>query len=96
MALEKDHEKAGNRYARLNGWTNYKIQFAGRRGATDRLYAHPAHGSFYVEWKRPGEEPTEQQRIRHTEMQDAGLKVLWFDCVEKFIGWIDSFEDTGL
>lgn len=96
MTLEAAHERAGTQYARRKGWTAFKLAFTGKRGAPDRLYAHPQHGVVFVEWKRPGKEPTAQQEIRHAEMRAAGLRVEWFDCVERFIAWVDTFDDTGL
>jgi hypothetical protein len=94
VALEKEHEKAGNVYAKKRGWRVYKIQFVGRRGATDRMYSHPLCGAYFVEWKRPGEVPTEQQERRHAEMRAAGLRVVWVDCIEKFVVWCDKVTQT--
>ncbi len=89
--IESSHEKAGTEYAKAAGWTVYKVRF-GVRAAPDRLFAKEGHGGYFVEWKKPGEEPTKQQQHRHKEMRKAGLRVVWFDDVEQFKAWIDAFE----
>lgn len=88
--LEGSHEKAGNEYAVDRGWKIYKVQF-GIRGAPDRMISKKPHGPYFVEWKKPGEEPSEQQKHRHNELREAGVRVVWFDHVDKFRNWIDAF-----
>lgn len=80
--LEKDIEKKGCAFAFRRGWFEIKLTSPSRRGWPDRFYAR-AGEIILVEWKRPGEEPTETQARIHRELRDHGVKVYWFTTVEQ-------------
>lgn len=47
---------------------------------------------LFVEFKRPGEEPTLQQRNRHRQMKAKGANVTWVDNFEDFKNYLIAFE----
>ncbi len=60
----------------------------GRSGS--RFY--PERRCAFVEFKRPGEEPTLQQRNRHRQMKAKGANVTWVDNFEDFKNYLIAFE----
>lgn len=65
-------------YAKRRGWFIEAIQSKSRKGFPDTFAAR--RGLVVLcEFKRPGEEPTPQQFIRHGELAAAGVSVVWFD-----------------
>lgn len=83
-----DVEQPFRKYAERRGWLFEKVISNSRKGWPDRFLARKdngtgrRHGIYLVELKRPGEEPTEQQALRHKELQDHGVNVVWFDDLE--------------
>lgn len=60
----------------------------GTRGACDRIVTGPGRLVYYVETKRPGEEPSPQQLLYHRRKQRMGFDVFVIDSyegVEEFI-----------
>lgn len=78
MALEKEIEKAIRLFAIARGWLCWKFVSPGLRGVPDRIFIRAGRVVF-IEVKRPGEEPNEQQANRHTELRAAGCEVYWVD-----------------
>lgn len=81
--LEADLERDAGNLATKRGWFHRKYQGVGRRSHPDRLFARNGR-VFWVEFKRLGNHPTEQQWIEIGKMRDAGLDVLWLDGIEDF------------
>lgn len=52
-----------------------KVQWIGRVGAPDRLFARKDRGTVYIEFKAPLKEPNRLQREEHREMIAAGIEV---------------------
>lgn len=77
-ALEAKVEAEIKRYAEAKGWWCVKFVSPGLRGVPDRLFIRRGRHVF-IEVKRPGEEPTEQQYKRHREMRAHGAEVHWAD-----------------
>lgn len=79
MGLEStDVEMPTVNRAKATGWTVYKVSWLGQRGAPDRCFM--GHGvCVWIEFKRPGKEPTVQQFRMIDRMRAAGLNVEWFD-----------------
>ena len=71
--LEASVELAAVQWAKDNGVLTRKLQWIGRRGAPDRLFA-PGRAVF-IEFKRAGEEPNPLQRKEIARMRDCGLEV---------------------
>lgn len=79
--LEKSIEKAGCDFAFKRGWFEVKLVSPSRRAWPDRFYARNGR-IILVEWKRPGDEPTEQQAKLHKELRGYGVEVHWLDNIE--------------
>ena len=79
--LESEVEQEGSRYAERRGWLVVKHMQASVRGWPDREYIRRGR-TLRVEWKRLGEQPTEQQLLRHKEIRDHGGEVEVIDSVE--------------
>lgn len=59
-----------------------KVQWIGRRGAPDRVVMLPGGKILFVELKKPGEPPTEQQLIEHDNLRKLGQLVYVADSIE--------------
>lgn len=82
---ERKVEKEGNDYAKRRGWKVMKFVSPALRAVPDRLYLREKNGVFrcvFIEWKRPGEVPTEQQMKRGRDIQASGAEWYWADCLE--------------
>ena len=79
--LEKHLEAAFAREARVLGWLTYKIERANVRGLPDRVLIRGSR-TVWVELKRLGRQPTDQQKLRHAEMRAAGAEVYVVDSME--------------
>lgn len=90
--LEIDHyEKPFGQWAVRAGWLYEKVISKSRRGWPDRLMAKKGKVIFF-EWKRAGEEPTEQQKKRHEDLRAYGLTVVWFNSVADAIEYFTSLD----
>lgn len=69
-----------------------KVQWPGRRSAPDRIFAHPARGTVWIEFKAPGKVETLSQREEHRKMRAAGMEVYVCDSVEQAIKvlWLET------
>lgn len=76
--LEREVERPAVEYAKKRGWFACKFVSPGLNGVPDRLFIRGGRHVF-VEFKRPGEKPTEQQLKRHREMREAGAEVYVVD-----------------
>lgn len=79
--LEKTIEEKGEAYADRRGWWHCKFTSPGTPSVPDRIYIRRGRVVF-IEWKRPGEEPTVKQYKRHREMREHGAEVHWVDSLE--------------
>lgn len=74
----KDVEQPFLNFAISRGWLCEKVISLSRKGWPDRFLARKGR-IVLCEFKRSGEEPTEQQEKRHKELRDYGLEVVWFN-----------------
>lgn len=65
-------------YMKQRGWFVEAVQSKSRNGFPDTFAARNAV-IVLCEFKKTGEVPTEQQKIRHGQLQEAGVTVVWFD-----------------
>jgi hypothetical protein len=72
--IEAMVEKTVCNQAEMTGWYVRKVEWPGRRGAPDRLFAR-AGELFFVEFKRPGARPEPHQDREHGRMRAAGIAV---------------------
>jgi hypothetical protein len=76
--LESVLQQKATEYAVSRGWFSRKVQWMGRRGAPDKLFARGGLVVF-VEFKQKGKKPNLLQEREIARMQAAGLWVLVFD-----------------
>ena len=69
-------------HAENRGWLCRKLQWTGRRGGPDRLFAK-AGRVVLVEFKRPKAGPRAQQEREIERLRKAGVEVHVIDSVEK-------------
>lgn len=81
MVSEASIEDAAVRRAEAAGFYVRKVAWLGRRSAPDRLFASEERGTVWIEFKKPGEEPTKAQYREHERMRTAGMEVHWTDSV---------------
>jgi hypothetical protein len=81
--LEADLEDAAIKFAKKRGWWTRKYKHVGRRAAPDREFVRRGV-RFLVEFKRVGNEPTEQQWEEIKGMAAVGMDVVWLDSIEDF------------
>lgn len=74
-------------YAKANGWLVFK--FTGRKGVPDRIFIKDGK-IFFVEFKAPGELPTELQKRIHDKIRAQGVTVFVIDNIEEGYKIVDS------
>ena len=92
---ERDIESYACRWASERGWWHRKFKSIGRRSAPDRVFAKregDVRLCLFVEFKRPGEVPTDLQAEEHRVMREAGLRVEVVDSKEAFITLFTTLE----
>jgi hypothetical protein len=82
-ATEAALEKDATQWARNRGWYSRKFKAAGRRSIPDRLFIRGGV-VFIVEFKRLGNEPTDQQWLEIDALLEAQADVVWLDSIEDF------------
>jgi hypothetical protein len=80
---EADLQAACVRLARRRGWFARRYKGPGRRAHPDYLFIRRGI-VLWVEFKIPGNEPTELQWIEIREMMAHGAVVYWLDCIADF------------
>lgn len=73
--LEAGIENPVVKRAQRAGYFVRKVQWVGRVGAPDRLFARKDRGQVYIEFKKPGGEARRSQREEHRRMREAGIEV---------------------
>ena len=81
--LERDVQKKCVKYARDRGCWASKFVAQGRRSAPDYIFAIGGQ-VFFVEFKAPGQKPTELQAEEHRVMRHHNLEVHVCDSLEQF------------
>jgi hypothetical protein len=67
-------EKSVCNQAEMQGWFVRKVEWPGRRGAPDRIFAKGGR-IIFVEFKRQGGVPEPHQDREHARMRAAGIEV---------------------
>lgn len=80
---EKEVERECVKYAKSLGWKFRKQQGQGQRGKTDRFFMKNGI-TVFVEFKRPGGEPTVKQYNEINNLREDGFIAEWFDSIRKF------------
>ena len=79
---ETEIEAPASDFAETRGWMQCKIMKLSKRAWPDRLFIRRGRVIF-IEFKRPGEEPTQQQLYRHNQIRAHGVEVFWTDNLER-------------
>jgi len=90
VKLEKTIEKTFVNHVTTSGGLALKFVSPGRRSVPDRLVLGPFGVSFFIEFKRPGENPTLAQQVEHNRYRRRGHVVLVTDSAEQAIRIYDS------
>lgn len=69
------------------GWLCLKWVSPGHNGVPDRIVIGGGH-VWFVELKRPGEEPTKLQASVHAELRACGVDVVVLDRREAVLTWL--------
>lgn len=80
---ESDVEKECCEWSQRRRWKVYKIKSGHPNGLPDRFFVRKGV-IIFVEFKRDGEEPTEQQLRRHKELREEGMRVEVIDNFKDF------------
>lgn len=81
--LEKDIESRVCRYAEKRGWRAMKFVSPNYRSVPDRIFfKHPGR-VFFIEFKKPGQKPTEKQKREIDRLKAEGFDVFVVDNVEE-------------
>jgi hypothetical protein len=83
--LESNIESEIIDFAQVRGWWEAKFVSPGLRGVCDRIMLRRGR-TVFIEVKRPGEEPTPQQKRRMMEIRAQGAEVYWVTSLEQARG----------
>ncbi|MEO1042353.1 MAG: VRR-NUC domain-containing protein [Pseudomonadota bacterium] len=78
MGPEARIEQTVCKFAKEHGFSVEKVNVVNARGRPDRRFSQKGH-YFFIEFKAPGEKPTELQKFRHDEMREQGETVYVVD-----------------
>lgn len=90
--LEKDIEKGVVRYAEAHNWIAIKFTPKGDVGWPDHIFVKDGK-TVWIEFKRPGEEPTPLQQYRMRHLRSHGALVYWVDNTTAGIAMLRSHVD---
>jgi hypothetical protein len=88
---EKAIEKKACQRAKDRGWKVRKNSSPSQKGALDRIF-HKQGMTCYIEFKAPGGEATELQKIEMAELDDQQIPNACFDNVEDAVVWLDQLD----
>ena len=95
MVLEKSIENAVNRWAIAHGILHRKMNGMGNRDWPDQLFYSSRFNEgtkgVFIEFKRPGNVPTDKQRLKHMELRMAGFDVAWFDNKKEAVEFLTAY-----
>jgi hypothetical protein len=91
--LERDIEWEVSRWAIKHGFLAPKVKFV-ENGWSDRLFIGPRGGLVFIEFKRPGQEPTRLQYFRGECLQNRGIMWEWFDNAAGAIDFLKAILDA--
>lgn len=93
--LEVDIEDAVVTWAKKRKFLTPKVKFV-EAGYPDRLFVSPYGHTIFIEFKKPGEEPSPIQYHRLEELRKRGVPATWCDNVHEAIGILNAALETVL
>ena len=79
---ESTIENDGRKYALELGMVSYKFKSVNNRAVPDRLFINRQGVTFYIEYKAPGEKPSDAQKRKAKEMGHPVTPIFWADSKE--------------
>ncbi len=92
--LEKRVEQAVKRYAESKGWLTRKWTSPGHAFVPDQIFIRPDGQVIFIEFKRPGGQPTSGQLREHAKLREHGCLVYVIDSVEAGKALVDHYADA--
>ena len=80
----KIKDECRDKHAKPNGLIFWQIEGKSRNGIPDTLAEQVQGRCMLIEFKVPGEEPTDQQWLRIWELRQTGQEAWWTDSVEGY------------
>jgi len=80
--LEKDIQKRVRQYAKERGVLSYKFSSPSQRHVPDCIFLYGGR-TFYIEFKRLGEKPTQAQALEHEKIRACEAIVYVVDNVKQ-------------
>jgi len=78
-------DECRDEHAKPNDLLFWQIEGKRRNGVPDTVAeCYDRRGVIFIEFKRPGEQPTEQQWLRIHELRSTGQEAWWCDSVEGY------------
>lgn len=71
-------------HARPNDLIFWNLEGKSINGVPDTLCGKASGGAILIEFKRPGQQPTDQQFLRIWELRRAGVEAWWCDNVADY------------
>ena len=93
---ESTIENDGRKYALSLGIACYKFKSDNNRAVPDRLFINQYGVTFYIEYKREGQKPTDQQKRKAKEMGHPMTPIFWADSKEVSRQIIDLCADLQI
>lgn len=93
--LEVSIEDEVVKWAKKNKFLTPKVKFT-EAGYPDRMFVSPYGHTIFIEFKRPGEEPSPLQYHRLSELTKRGVPATWCDNVLEAIGILKSSLETAV
>lgn len=72
-------------------WKFVKLSIMGQKDWPDYEVLAQDGQNAYVEFKRPGKEPTERQYEMLKWLNDNGYSAEWFDNAKEAVQWLEDF-----
>ena len=91
MITEAYIEKTVTDWAKERGWIVLKFTPRGDRGWPDRLFISRWGSHVWIEFKRPGKEPTKLQHKRLQQLQDNKCHAVWTNSIEDGINYLKEY-----
>jgi hypothetical protein len=83
------------KWARERGWITRKLNGLGYRAWPDRLFIRDVFCFAFIEFKRPGNVPTVQQKAFLDHLTSRGFNVAWYDDADAAIAFLDHLDSLA-
>lgn len=87
MARQKEgliKDECRDEHARPNDLVFFQVEGKSCNGFPDTMAGKASGGGILIEFKRPGQEPNDQQWLRIFELRRAGIEAWWCSSVAEY------------